>query len=192
LQTNLDNPPTCDVDLNTINTPAQARAARTIPLACRTHGARGWFWQYLFNNDVYASFFKDACDIVDLRRMIKDTARSDAWFDVFAQSCDTFHRRVVVFEDAKTDLHILMNSAILRYSANFDDPSRSTLAFKIIRGVFKDLGYDKPQNGGIKWQDIPILGEALRGSRRGSAAMASDTRLTSADRVRAPNRSTLG
>jgi hypothetical protein len=27
LQTNLDNPPTCDVDLNTINTPAQARAA---------------------------------------------------------------------------------------------------------------------------------------------------------------------
>jgi hypothetical protein len=135
---------------------------------------------------VYASFFKDARDIVDLRRMIKDTARSDASFDVFAQSCDTFHRRVVVFEDAKTDLHILMNSAILRYSAKFDDPSRSTLAFEIIRKLFKDLGYDKPQDGGIKWQDIPILGEALRGSRRGSAAMASDTKLTSADRVRAP------
>jgi hypothetical protein len=152
-----------------------------IPSACRTHEARGWFCQYLFNNDVYASFFKDAHDIVDLGRMIKDTARSDAWFDVFAQSCDTFHRRVIVFEDAKTDLRILMNSAILRYSANFNDPSRSTLAFELIRKVFKDLSYDKPQDGVIKWQNIPILGEALRGSKRDSAAMASDTRLTSAD-----------
>jgi hypothetical protein len=72
------------------------------------------------------------------------------------------------------------------------DQTNSTLAFELIRKVFKDLSYDKPQDGVIKWQDIPILGEALRGSKRDSAAMASDTRLTSADCVRAPNRSTLG
>jgi hypothetical protein len=152
-----------------------------ILLACRTHEARGWLWHFLFNNDVYASFFKDARNIVDLRRMIKDTARSDAWFDVFAQSCDTFHWRVVVCENAKTDLQILMDSAIFRYNANFDDPSRSTLAFAIICKLFKDLGYDKHEDSGIKWQDIPIPGEALRGSKRDSVAMASDTRLTSAD-----------
>jgi hypothetical protein len=49
-----------------------------ILLACRTHEARGWFWRFLFNNDVYASLVKGSRDIVELLRMIKDGARSDA------------------------------------------------------------------------------------------------------------------
>jgi hypothetical protein len=85
------------------------------------------------------------------------------WFDMWANSCDIFHRIVVAQEITLADVRIHSSSCIVRASCNFGDTTRSTTAFRNIRGIFEGLefGTDKPA-----WDTIPILNLSNRGTKR--------------------------
>jgi hypothetical protein len=68
------------------------------------------------------------------------------WYDMWAHSCDIFHRIVVAQEMSMADVRLYFNAVTLRASCDFDDTTRSITASRNIRGLFEalDFGADKP------------------------------------------------
>jgi hypothetical protein len=96
---------------------------------------------------------------------------------------------VVSLESTNAEARIYMNNAVLRASSDFEEPARTTLAFKAIRKQFFDLGFDNPDDVGT-WDEVPILKDENRGTKRQATQAMAAPRLTPAARYRTARRPT--
>jgi hypothetical protein len=66
LKHKMDNPPTVGVDVDTIHNRDQAESAKVVLLLSRPKDSRCTFWKAKLDKNVFASFFKDSRDVVDV------------------------------------------------------------------------------------------------------------------------------
>jgi hypothetical protein len=67
-------------------------------------------------------------------------------------------------ETANEELVKYVTNVVVRVGCDFTDATRGTIAARIIRGLYDSLSMSAR---GVVWEDVPILGPELRGTKRG-------------------------
>jgi hypothetical protein len=70
---------------------------------------------------------------------------------------------VLPLETANAELTTYMTNVVIQVGCDFTDPIRGTTAASIIRGLYDSVSISAR---GVVWEDVPILGPELRGTKR--------------------------
>ncbi|KAI8932218.1 hypothetical protein NX059_011097 [Plenodomus lindquistii] len=167
-----------DFVVQNLNTKRHCEAALRQPIGQRDRGVRLQFWTSILNNDAISSFFDKSTGVVDVRRLVVNSAQDtaagqgsvypDMWRDKLRVICDDLYMHIIAMDEDIAAKRVFSSDIQVRNSTE-KSHNLTTVAYNNIRGLHVSMGFDEDIDCWGTWHDVPIIRHIKAGGRKRKA-----------------------